>query len=202
MGWDELVNLEQLHSLQMINTVEYRLRRQKLIDSMTGTKVNVETENMISQLLDKRKNPPQKRVLGETEIIQKVVDFRHIPTERAIRHSCHIRFVPKRGSGRRPNSANTKSPIIETKQEWSQQMRTVKMANNPFNNGTLRYVYYMQDLTDKEEMRDQLRSPSIRGSDDNSLHIKNTATHVAKVSIDPMEEEEVFYIHSVIPRNL
>ena len=42
LGWDELVNLEQLYSLAMINTPHegFGMRKRKLIDAMTGTKVD------------------------------------------------------------------------------------------------------------------------------------------------------------------
>eukprot|EP01083_Nonionella_stella_P228377 809405_1 len=172
IGWGELVNLEQLYNLQMIDTIEYKKRKQQLIDNMTGTKVNIETEIKRSQLIDECKNPPQKRVLGETEIIKKNVNFNKVQTERTIRHSCHIVMINER----------------ETKEEWTQDMRVVKIAKNPFNNGTLRYVYYMQDINDI--------NPTINVELVNGLPIKNTATHVAKISIDPMEEFET-YFHDV-----
>mmetsp|Transcript_34777 Transcript_34777/g.30602 ORF Transcript_34777/g.30602 Transcript_34777/m.30602 type:complete len:271 (-) Transcript_34777:73-885(-) len=144
IGWDELVNLEQLYSLQMINTVEYKMRKRKLIDSMTGTKVNIETENKFNRIIDESKEPPQRRVLGETEIIKKIVNFNKIICERAIRHSCHIKIIYNEETGQQ----------LETKEEWSQDMRIIKMAKNPFNNGTLRYVYYMQDTTDIQHKLD------------------------------------------------
>ena len=82
----------------------------------------------MARLIDEQKqNPPQRRVLGETTIIKKHANFKRLAAERAIRHSCHIKL-----SG------------AETQEEWSQSMRLVKLATNPFNNGTLRYVYYMQ----------------------------------------------------------
>merc|ERR1719242_1163472 len=178
------MNLEQLYSRNMISEVEYRLRKQQLVDSMTGTKVNIDVVNEINQRLDAQKNPPQSRVLGETEIIDKVVDFRDIPTENAVRHSCHIELVELK------NKRGAFEPVLS----WKQDDRLVKMANNPFTNGSLRLVYYMQDITD-DKGKELLKSPSIRSSDDSSsLQIKNTATHVAKVSIDPMEDERTYFI--------
>ncbi len=69
---------------------------------------------------------------------------------------------------------------------WSQDMRIVKIANNPFNNGTLRYVYYMQDLNG-------LNINNNEKLHENGLLIKNTSTHVAKISINPMEEFETYF---------
>eukprot|EP01083_Nonionella_stella_P043082 116273_1 len=173
--WGNLVNLEQLYSLQMINTIEYKMRKSKLIDSLTGTKVNIQTETQRSQIIDECKNPPQKRVLGETEIIKKMVNFNELPSERAFRHQCRIHIVHNKDN-------------IETKEEWYQDTRRIKMAKNPFNNGTLRLVYYMQDI-------DELKNRKLNEMS-NELPIKNTATHVAKISIDPMEEC-ITYFHDV-----
>jgi len=106
---------------------------------------------------------------------KKIVNFNKIHSERAIRHSCKIINIDN----------------VETKEEWSQDMRMIKMANNPFNNGTLRYVYYMQDITENEDGKIGLKE-----IDNDELEIKNTATHVAKISIDPMEEYET-YFHDV-----
>ena len=169
----------------MLDIDEYKLRKRKLIDSMTGTKVNILTENKLSKIIDESKNPPKKRVLGETEIIKKIVNFNKIHSERAIRHSCHIKIIYNKETGQQ----------LETKEEWSQDMRIIKMAKNPFNNGTLRYVYYMQDITETIRYNDQ--SSNNNEPSTNKPPIKqNTATHVAKISIDPMEEEET-YFHDV-----
>eukprot|EP00484_Ammonia_sp_Unknown_P000346 CAMPEP_0197022338 /NCGR_PEP_ID=MMETSP1384-20130603/3249_1 /TAXON_ID=29189 /ORGANISM="Ammonia sp." /LENGTH=595 /DNA_ID=CAMNT_0042450369 /DNA_START=5 /DNA_END=1792 /DNA_ORIENTATION=- len=225
IGWDELVNLEQLYSLKMINTVEYKMRKRKIVDSMTGTKVNVERENKMSKIIDECKNPPQRRILGETEIINEVVDFSKLSSERAIRHSCHIKMV------------RTKRGELTTTEEWSQDMSIVKMATNPFTNGTLRYVYYMQDVTDDIDVslsssRQSSSATAIAGcatpntmpstssanimaasantvssatyhaeylqkkKKKEKLPIENAASHVAKISIDPMEEYET-YFHDV-----
>eukprot|EP01084_Bolivina_argentea_P140363 246776_1 len=186
IGWDELVNLEQLYSLKMIDITEYRERKRKLIDSMTGTKVKNKEDktqrNDITKYIEECKNPPQKRVLGETEIIKQIVNFNKIRPERAIRHSCHIK-IKENDNGE-----------WETKEEWSQDMRSIKMANNPFNNGTLRLVYYMKDVTNNAA---EILMVNKKENDD---MIKNTATHVAKISIDPMEEFET-YFHDVAMQN-
>jgi len=141
---------------------EYNERKSKLIDHLTGTRVNEETQYLIESMLNKQQIPPQRRVLGEAEIVKTVPNWDIIAVERAIKHSC---------------------VIVDNKEVWHQEMREIKMSLNPFDNGTLRYVYYMKDITDKEKA--QLTA--------HTLVNPPPATHVAKIAIDPMEEPESYF---------
>ncbi|ETO23941.1 hypothetical protein RFI_13218, partial [Reticulomyxa filosa] len=139
--WNES-NLEQLYQLNMISTEEYEQRKLKLVDHITGTKINQSTKNQVHRNFSK---PNEKRVLGDIEIIKEIPKWETVAKERAICHSCRI---------------------VDNKEVWTQETRTVQISPNPFDHGSLRLVI---------------------------ANFAVTPTHVAKIAIDPCEEWKSYF---------
>eukprot|EP01084_Bolivina_argentea_P275506 469870_1 len=100
---------------------------------------------------------------NEIQITKNIPDFDKIKTERAIKHSCHVKIIDD-------------GQQLQIKEEWTKDMRLIKIANNPYTNGCLSFVYYMQDTTDM-----------------NITETNNTPTHVAKIKIDPLQKFETYF---------
>ena len=139
--WNELFNLHKSYELNMIEEADYL----KLIDQLTGTKLNREFEVNFNKS-NKAKEPIANRRLGDKHVIPEIPHWAPIEIERAVCHSCQI---------------------IDSKEVWTQATHLVKAAPNPFNNGTLRYVYYMMDFGPENSNDSNLGSNSGSSLDSN-----------------------------------
>ena len=129
----------------MIEEADYLICRQKLIDQLTGTKLNREFEANFNKS-NKAKEPIANRGLGDKHVIPEIPNWAPIKIERAVCHSCQI---------------------IDSKEVQTQATRLVEVAPNPFNNGTLRYVYYMMNLGPENSNDSNLGSNSGSSLDSN-----------------------------------
>eukprot|EP00455_Lapot_gusevi_P055170 TRINITY_DN8957_c0_g2_i6.p1 TRINITY_DN8957_c0_g2~~TRINITY_DN8957_c0_g2_i6.p1 ORF type:complete len:274 (+),score=28.16 TRINITY_DN8957_c0_g2_i6:135-956(+) len=157
--WTKLANLKELQTQGLISNEEFESRKQQLVDTMTGTKIDSSSSKPKTRTRH-RTHPKVGFSIPEAipekgrSIPRPPPDWHDLPTERAVRHSYDF-----------------------TNSTWVQANIVVKMDRVPFARGSLRYAYYMQDLS-------VLDDPAKKEKD---------SIFVAKVSVDPFEERVSYF---------
>mmetsp|Transcript_528 Transcript_528/g.767 ORF Transcript_528/g.767 Transcript_528/m.767 type:complete len:377 (+) Transcript_528:2-1132(+) len=128
--WNNLQNLKKLLNDGLITKTEYSVRRNQLIDELTGTSL---TTLAASQYKRRRGSSASDNVSNVPAIIPKPPpDFINFPAEKSIKYTYDLKT-----------------------RTWTQQEVNLKLDTVPFSRGSLRVVYHMEmEETDKDKDRE------------------------------------------------
>eukprot|EP00494_Astrolonche_serrata_P025463 UN25724 len=158
-------------SLGKISSSEYDTKSKKLLKSVTGTEISEATRQKASIYVFG--NATRESIENSTENSDKkyntLMEFE--------------REVPQWDKIKREKA--TKFEWDAQLNLWREQSVYVKMAKKPFCRGSLRYAYFMLDLTSKPS-HDSLAT--LLSKNQNNPQLK-----VAKVSIDPWEPSSTYF---------
>ena len=173
----KLDNLHQLFEQGFLSSTEFKERRNQLVDELTGTSSNTGSRLGQSKEEEEEEEEEGSRISRSSSSF---VDVRDIP-----RPMPPIVYHPPPDFTTLRTESGIKHTFEYESRHWSTCPIQVKLDDQPFAKGGLRMVYHLQDVTDIDDDDDDERALDETQA--------SMMTYVAKVSIDPNEDDETYF---------